>query len=175
MINGFTHRTVSTHRRSAATALAPSVSNTAARGYAPCQFRPGRSLSLARARMYGKMPANHSHPILYSALPSLARKLARFEPARRREGRAGSGGDKWRPVRRIETEPNRGANRRETIAQTRTATRVPVTARAPKLLRTHFGAMVDRYTSIPVHSRYALSTAGAMHPERREVRAVRPR
>lgn len=55
-------------------------------------------------------------------------------------------------VRRIGTKLNRGANRRETIAQTHAATRVPVTAKASKLLHMHFGATVDRYASIPAPS-----------------------
>lgn len=104
-------------------AHAPSVSNAAARGAARrINFRPGRS----RRRNTHEYPEKRGL-ITVTRYPARRSRHSRVNSraTNRREGHSARGGspDKSRPV------PNRGANRRGTIAQTRPATRVPVTAR----------------------------------------------
>lgn len=149
-------------------ALAPSVSNAAAQG-CRINFHPGRSLTCTNVRK--KTRANHSYPIFHSTLPSLAREFAHFGPAR-----ATNGG---RPASRDRTEANRGANRRETIAQTRTAA-TPSTARNGESVQItpHRASMRRSTGTLPspgtTDTRYR-PRARCTFDATPEVRAVRPR
>lgn len=147
MINGFTHRSVVAHRRPAAgRTCSIGVNRRGSRGRPPYQFS-SRALARVTHGMSGKTRANRSYPIFGPTLPpSLARKFARFEPARRTL-RARRLSRQMAPVRRIETrtEPWRESTR-DDRANARRDSSTRDGSKTPELLHAHFVATVDRHT-----------------------------